>query len=337
MLDLLQRGGNETFRLIEREPRCGYWSWDLRTNEMEWSRGFFDLLGIEPGKLTPSFPAILQVTHPDDRRAQAEVEQIIREASSIRRKFRAIWPGGRIVWIVCQIIVLVNPDGAAENALGICSDITALEDSLKPLRTADERYRALVKASGGMVWVARADGKVHEVLNRENFKGESSEALLDSRWIELVHPDDKEKTARAWADAMRQKCSFEIAHRLRQPDGTYKWQRSQGGPIFDDSGNVKELLGINVDIEQRAVRSDAPDASRITGAQIRAARGLLRWSVMDLAKASGVSRSAIRRLEEVDGAPANQEPALALIQAAIVGGGVQLFFSEAGKPGVRPS
>ena len=108
MLDLLRGGAEETFGVIERELRCGCWSWKLRTNEMQWSRGYYDLLGIEPGRVVPSFAAILQVTHPDDRGSQAEVERIIRQASTIRRQFRIIRPGGSTAWIYCQIIVFVD-------------------------------------------------------------------------------------------------------------------------------------------------------------------------------------------------------------------------------------
>ena len=51
---------------------------EVRTTEMQWSRGYHDLLGIAPGKAFPSFAAILQVTHPEDRGPQAEVERIIK-------------------------------------------------------------------------------------------------------------------------------------------------------------------------------------------------------------------------------------------------------------------
>ncbi len=335
MVDLLQRGDNETSRLIERELRCGWWSLEFQTNEMKWSRGYYDLLGLEAADVTPSFAAMLQVTHPEDRQLQAEVELIIREASTIRRKFRIIRPGGKIVWIYCQIIVLVSPKGASEKAVGICTDVTDLEDRLKPLRSADERYRALVRASGGVVWIAKADGRVHEILNWAGAK-DAPESALDSGWIELIHPDDQERTINAWDDARLQKRGFEILHRFRQSDGSYRWRRTQAEPILDDKGNVKEWLGINLDAEQRTANASRPQLNRITGAQMRAARGLLRWSVMDLANAAGVSRATIRRLEEVDGPAPHHEPALMLIQAAILGAGVELFFPEAGKPGIRP-
>lgn len=41
----------------------------------------------------------------------------------------------------------------------------------------------------------------------------------------------------------------------------------------------------------------------ITGAQIRAARAFLRWTLADLAKASGVATSTIQLLEKDDGEP----------------------------------
>ncbi|GJD96748.1 GAF domain-containing protein [Methylobacterium iners] len=40
---------------------------------------------------------------------------------------------------------------------------------------------------------------------------------------------------------------------------------------------------------------------RITGAQLRAARGLLKWSIAQLASAAGVSPATIKRIEAIDG------------------------------------
>jgi transcriptional regulator with XRE-family HTH domain len=42
---------------------------------------------------------------------------------------------------------------------------------------------------------------------------------------------------------------------------------------------------------------------KITGAQIRAARAFLDWTLADLAKASGVSDSTIRSIERNSGVP----------------------------------
>ena len=42
---------------------------------------------------------------------------------------------------------------------------------------------------------------------------------------------------------------------------------------------------------------------KITGAQIRAARGFLKWSVVHLAKEAGVGISTVQKIEDVDGDP----------------------------------
>jgi transcriptional regulator with XRE-family HTH domain len=42
---------------------------------------------------------------------------------------------------------------------------------------------------------------------------------------------------------------------------------------------------------------------KITGAQIRAARAFLDWTLADLSKASGVSDSTIRSIEKISGSP----------------------------------
>ena len=48
------------------------------------------------------------------------------------------------------------------------------------------------------------------------------------------------------------------------------------------------------------------DTESITGAQLRAARALLKWSVRELSARCSVSRSAIARGEKVDGTPTTQ-------------------------------
>jgi transcriptional regulator with XRE-family HTH domain len=42
---------------------------------------------------------------------------------------------------------------------------------------------------------------------------------------------------------------------------------------------------------------------KITGAQIRAARAFLRWTIADLAAAADVGLSTIQKVEEIDGEP----------------------------------
>jgi hypothetical protein len=74
---------------------------------------------------------------------------------------------------------------------------------------------------------------------------------------------------------------------------------------------------------------------QISSAQLRAARALLRWSALDLAKASKVSVATIRRVEVMDGqipvTPANE----AALRRALESAGVEFIDENGGGPGVR--
>jgi hypothetical protein len=73
----------------------------------------------------------------------------------------------------------------------------------------------------------------------------------------------------------------------------------------------------------------------LTGAQMRAARALIRWTVEDLAKAAKVGVMTVRRAEASDGPPSMMANNLAAIRAALEAAGV-IFVEENGEgPGVR--
>ena len=68
-----------------------------------------------------------------------------------------------------------------------------------------------------------------------------------------------------------------------------------------------------------------PSRPAITGAQIRAARAFLNWTVEDLSRRCGVSASAISRAERVDGPPSMQLRNLAAIRIAFERNGIELI------------
>ena len=71
----------------------------------------------------------------------------------------------------------------------------------------------------------------------------------------------------------------------------------------------------------------------MTPAQCRAARGLIRWTQPDLAKAAGVSDVTVRKFENDQASP--QRASLDVIRRALEAAGV-IFIAENGEgPGVR--
>ena len=73
----------------------------------------------------------------------------------------------------------------------------------------------------------------------------------------------------------------------------------------------------------------------ITGAQIRMARGYLRWTVKELAENAGVAESTVKRMEAEDGFPAARGGNIAAVYKALVAAGIQLIPENGGGAGVR--
>ena len=77
--------------------------------------------------------------------------------------------------------------------------------------------------------------------------------------------------------------------------------------------------------------SGRPGEVLVTPAQIRAARGLLDWTVRDLAERAGVPRDTLSNIET--GAYAGAPETLAAIRRALERSGVE--FTNGDAPGVR--
>jgi len=75
--------------------------------------------------------------------------------------------------------------------------------------------------------------------------------------------------------------------------------------------------------------------SAITSAQIRAARALLRWSGVDLARQSSVGVNTIRRAEVAENGMSLTAANELAIRRALEAAGVEFIDENGGGPGVR--
>jgi diguanylate cyclase (GGDEF)-like protein/PAS domain S-box-containing protein len=74
---------------------------------------------------------------------------------------------------------------------------------------------------------------------------------LDDGWVNALHPDDVQRTRRAWAHALATKSSIDVDYRLRAPDGTYRWYCAHASPHLDEAGAVRAWFGTLDDIHDR--------------------------------------------------------------------------------------
>ena len=75
--------------------------------------------------------------------------------------------------------------------------------------------------------------------------------------------------------------------------------------------------------------------AKITGIQLRAARGALGWSVSQLAKLTGVGTATIVRYEMEAGVPPSRKGNLTAIKTALESAGIEFIGTPTDRPGIR--
>ncbi|HEY5870328.1 MAG TPA: PAS domain-containing protein, partial [Candidatus Tectomicrobia bacterium] len=66
-----------------------------------------------------------------------------------------------------------------------------LYDTNDALAAAEQRYRALVRATSSMVWGTAPDGDTIDNPEWRTFTGQSVEEAQGWGWLEVLHPDDR--------------------------------------------------------------------------------------------------------------------------------------------------
>jgi PAS domain S-box-containing protein len=152
-------------------------------------------------------------------------------------------------WVTARAHPIKDENGAVIEVMLMHEDITDRIAAESALRVREERFRSLVMATSQIVWTNTADGRVLEDSpSWRAFTGQTYDEWKEYGWLDALHPDDRETTARLWAHCVATRSVFETEYRLRRADGTYRWTAVKGVPIADEDGAVREWIGANTDI-----------------------------------------------------------------------------------------
>jgi len=145
--------------------------------------------------------------------------------------------------------------------------LAGMADAYAARQRSEARYRALVEASAQLqlVWFTDANGLVDDIPQWGALTGQTADAMRGDGWLDALHPDDRERSARAWWEAYHTRTVYQNDFRLRLADGRHRWHRARGVPVVGEDGGVREWVGtlVDVDDEHRADALRRDDASLV--------------------------------------------------------------------------
>ena len=152
-----------------------------------------------------------------------------------------------------------------ENANPVCSmasfvDITKSKNAEQSLRESEERLRVALSAAQMGTW--RWDPATNQDTRDASFNGilgleavESTQPVED--FLQRVHPEDRDMVDGEIQRSLRE-CRIYIAEfRIVRPDGTVRWLRDQGKPLYGENDNILYLTGAVIDITEHKRMEEA--------------------------------------------------------------------------------
>lgn len=118
------------------------------------------------------------------------------------------------------------------------------------LQKSEIRFRALVKASSDVIYRMNPDWTEMRELVGRSFIADTS--APDRDWLtRYIHPDDQPQVLQKIHEAIQNKSTFELEHRVLRVDGSIGWTSSRAIPIKDETGRIIEWFGAASDVTKR--------------------------------------------------------------------------------------
>ncbi len=153
-------------------------------------------------------------------------------------------------WFLTRINPMRDESGQVVRWVGINTDIQDEIDMQNQLKQMSE-------ALPSVVWTTSADGFCNYLSPLwKDMTGFEPSECLGTKWLELLHPGDRDAVWEKWQRCVETGSRFETEYRLRGKDGNYTWYLALGVPLNDASGNLAQWLGSLTNINDKKTRNE---------------------------------------------------------------------------------
>ncbi len=178
-----------------------------------------------------------------------DIEEVMNQG---RAKSRELVNHGKVYLFQC--VPYYSQDQRPIGAILTFIDISEDKRAERALRESEERFRQIAENITEVFWITDKTGKRVEYVSPayEKIWGRSCKSLYESGmdWMNTIHPDDQLRVQQYWKETVPGGKHRDIDYRILLPDGSERWIRDRGWPIFDETGEIIRFVCLAEDISQ---------------------------------------------------------------------------------------
>jgi PAS domain S-box-containing protein len=191
----------------------------------EWMTAAFErITGYTPQDFGVRGPWV-RLFHPDDLPIAERIHSIARAGQPYVEEFRIITKSGETRWLR----EYGQPEWDAEQQrvvrlIAATQDITEAKRAEEAIRESEYHYRLITENTTDLITLFNERGRyVYASPSHRTIAGYDPGALLGSRAIDIVHPDDRAMMQDLWRTKLDGSSTAHATFRYRHADGTYRW------------------------------------------------------------------------------------------------------------------
>ena len=250
-------------RLLEaqRMAHVGYWYWDVKTGDVEWSEEVYRIFHLDPATFVPQIDSIMELSPwPGDHERNTEILQRViktHEQGSYEQRF--LRPDGSTGYYFSSFQGIYNDGGDVIAMRGTVQDITEQKRSEMALRESEEKFRGLVESSSDLIWETDAEGVFTYLSPQiESILGYLPEDVLGKNPFEFMPPDEAERVSRIFKEIVKtQRSIVSLENVCLHKDGHQVVVETSGVPVLNESGALIGYRGIDRDVTERKRAEEA--------------------------------------------------------------------------------
>ncbi len=249
------RHSEENLRKAQHFARIGNWTWNIKTNHLEWSDEMYQIFGVDKQTFSGALPDVIaQTIHPDDRdKVEQSNRAVINEGRATPLEYRVVWNDGsvHVVWAEAGEMTL-DETGSPFLLSGTVQDITERRQAEDALKQNETRLRLITDNMMDVIAMTDSQGAYQYVSpSIKTVLGYEPSDIVGKTIFDYVHPDDLRRMMRISMRALQGSHAASMEVRFRHADGHYIYLEATGGLVKDDEGRILGAALSARDISER--------------------------------------------------------------------------------------